>query len=215
WTQSSTVLIDLEGHGRDQGLQKLQDSVELDVSRTVGWFTAVYPLRLEILSGTMAEQLRSVKEQLRSVPHQGVGYSILRHLASAPNPALISPADISFNYLGQVQFDSAPEHQGLIQALATEPVGQLRSPLGTRRYLLDVIALIRDGQLQVVWRYSRAVHHRTTIETMAQQYLATLRSYLAQPVQPTTEAAYTPSDFAAARVNQAQLDQLFSKIRGQ
>jgi len=214
WMQSSRVLLDLEGYGRDLDLQNLQDLAELDVSRTVGWFTAVYPLRLELPAGTMAEQLRLVKEQLRSVPHQGVGYGILHYLAAKADPTLMSPAAISFNYLGQIRLDSAPGSQGLNQSLASESVGQLRSPLGTRRYLLDVVALIRGGQLQVVWRYSRAVHRRATVETLAQRFRATLQSYLIQPAQPATEATYTPSDFAAARVNQAQLDQLFSKIRG-
>ena len=214
WTQSSTVLIDLEGHGRDLDLQTLQDSSPLDVSRTVGWLTTVYPLRLAMPSGAMTEQLRSVKEQLRAVPHQGVGYGVLRSLAAEPDPALGSPAAISFNYLGQVRFNAAPDPQGVIQALASESVGSLRSPLRRRRYLLEVIALIRDGQLQVIWRYSQSVHRRATLETLAQRYLATLQSYLAPPTQPAIAANHTPSDFAAARVNQAQLDQLFSKIRG-
>lgn len=214
WMQSTTVLVDLEGHGRDLDGQNLQDLAELDVSRTVGWFTAVYPLRLEIPSDPMAEQLRLVKEQLRSVPHQGMGYGILRYLAAEADPALMSPAAVSFNYLGQIRLDAVPATPGLIQSLAPESVGPLRSPLATRRYLLDVVALIRDGQLQVVWRYSNAVHRRATIETVAQRYRATLDSYLPQSAQPATEATYTPSDFAAARVNQAQLDQLFSKIRG-
>ncbi|MEM1311441.1 MAG: condensation domain-containing protein, partial [Cyanobacteria bacterium P01_H01_bin.153] len=215
WMQSATVLVDLEGHGRDLDLQDLQDLAGLDVSRTVGWFTAVYPLRLEIPAGAIAEQLRSVKEQLRSVPHQGMGYGILRYLAAEADPALNSPAAVSFNYLGQIRLDGTSENQSLIQSLATESVGQLRSPQGTRRYLLDVIALIRDGQLQVIWRYSRNQHRRATIEAIAQRYRATLQSYLGQPTHSSAEAAHTPSDFAAARVNQAQLDQLFSKIRGQ
>ncbi|NEQ47694.1 MAG: hypothetical protein F6K00_30800 [Leptolyngbya sp. SIOISBB] len=214
WTQSANVLIDLEGHGRDLDLQSLQDSSAWDVSRTVGWLTTIYPLRLAMPSGTMAEQLRSVKEQLRAVPHQGLGYGMLHYLATEPDPTLVSPAAISFNYLGQVRLDAAPDSQGLIQSLATESVGPLRSPLGDRRYLLEVIALIREGQLQVIWRYSQSVHRRATLETLTQRYLATLRSYLVPPAQPTTAANYTPSDFAAARVNQAQLDQLFSKIRG-
>ncbi|MEM9504575.1 MAG: hypothetical protein AAGA01_11535, partial [Cyanobacteria bacterium P01_E01_bin.43] len=99
-------------------------------------------------------------------------------------------------------------------ALASESVGSLRSPLRRRRYLLEVIALIWDGQLQMIWRYSQSAHHRATLETLAQRYLATLQSYLAPPAQPAIAANHTPSDFAAARVNQAQLDQLFSKIRG-
>ncbi|MEB3358887.1 MAG: amino acid adenylation domain-containing protein [Synechococcales bacterium] len=211
WTQTSTVLVDLEGHGRDLALQNLQDSTSPDLSRTVGWFTAVYPLRLEIPSGAIADLLKSVKEQVRSVPHHGIGYGILRHLSPDPDPNLDSVADVSFNYLGQIRVDPMHENQGLVQALAPESVGALRSPLGSRRYLLDVIAVIRGDQLQVIWRYSRQVHRRATIEAIAQRYLATLRAYL---TQPSAAAAFTPSDFAAARVNQAQLDQLLSKIRG-
>ncbi|MEO0378457.1 MAG: hypothetical protein AAF329_28450, partial [Cyanobacteria bacterium P01_A01_bin.17] len=86
--------------------------------------------------------------------------------------------------------------------------------LGIRRYLLDVIGLIQDGELRAIWRYSRAVHRRATVEAIAQRYLATLRSHLTPSIEPAAVSAYTPSDFTAARVNQAQLDQLFSKIRG-
>ena len=215
WLQSSTVLIDLEGHGRGLTLQNLQDSIELDVSRTVGWFTAIYPLRLELPAGSMAEQIRAVKEQVRSVPNQGIGYGVLRYLSPDTDLALMSSAAVSFNYLGQIRFDSAPANPSLIQSVETESVEPLRSPLGRRRYLLDIIALIQDGQLQIIWRYSRAIHQRATVEVLAQRYLATLRSQLSATTPSPTEAAYTPSDFAAARVNQAQLDQLFSKIRGQ
>ena len=230
WTQSSTVLIDLEGHGRQLPLQDLQDlqisidgmvASDIDVSRTVGWFTAIYPLQLTVPNGTIADQLKSVKEQLRSVPNRGIGHGILRYLAPFPDPALISPAEISFNYLGQISLGQssldqahAEEPQRFIQALAAEPVGLLRSPLGKRRYLLDVIALIRGGHLQIIWRYSRQVHRRATIEAISQRYVATLRSHIAYFTQPSIEETYTPSDFAAARVSQAQLDQLLSKIRG-
>ena len=69
---------------------------------------------------------------------------MLRHLAAEPDPALVSPAAISFNYLGQVRLDAASDSQGLMQSLAPESVGPLRSPLGSRRYRLEVIALIRD-----------------------------------------------------------------------
>ncbi|MDB9527372.1 condensation domain-containing protein [Oscillatoria sp. CS-180] len=214
WMQSPTILLDLEGHGRALTLQNLQDLTSLDVSRTVGWFTTVYPLRLELPAGAIAEQVKAVKEQLRSIPNQGIGYSVLRYLDPEPDPTLISPAAISFNYLGQLQLSSESDTQSLIQSLASESVGSLRSLSDRRRYLLDVIALIQAGQLQVIWRYSRAIHQRTTIEAIAQRYLATLRSYFILSSQSVPEAAYTPSDFAAARVNQAQLDQLLSKIRG-
>ncbi|MEL6384544.1 MAG: condensation domain-containing protein, partial [Cyanobacteria bacterium J06626_18] len=254
WTQSSTVLIDLEGHGRQLPIQNLQDlqvsmvstDSEMDISRTVGWFTALYPLRLTVPDGAIADQLKAVKEQLRHVPNQGIGYGILRYLFPSHAPVLDSPAEISFNYLGQINAPSPPDTSTvgrdesrhymslsspplphsptllpsypstpLIHSLATEPVGQLRSPLGQRRHLLEAIALVREGQLQVIWRYSRQAHRRATVEAIAERYLATLRSHLTDCSQSSVEAkTYTPSDFAAARVNQAQLDQLLSKIRG-
>ncbi|MEM9008395.1 MAG: amino acid adenylation domain-containing protein, partial [Cyanobacteria bacterium P01_F01_bin.86] len=252
WTHSSTVLIDLEGHGRQlsvQHLPMLADGVvarEMDVSRTVGWFTAVYPLKLMIPAGAIADQLKAIKEQLRSVPSQGIGYGILRNLASSSDPALVSPAQISFNYLGQINLLSTPDAASvkrdvsrydtsasslaphppiptfprpsvtpLFHSLVTEPTGQLHSPLGRRRHLLEMIALVREGQLQVIWRYSRQIHRCNTIKAIAQRYLATLRSYITDGHQPTVEEkTYSPSDFAAARVNQAQLDQLLNKIQG-
>jgi amino acid adenylation domain-containing protein len=103
WTGSGTLYTNLEGHGREN----LFDDV--DISRTVGWFTSIFPVRLELNeSGETwqpGEALKSVKEQLRRIPQRGVGYGILRYLSgdktlrSWPEPAMV------FNYLGQ--FDRA------------------------------------------------------------------------------------------------------------
>ena len=206
WGQATTLLIDLEHHGR---LSPVDDPT-IDLSRTVGWFTNGFPLRLSMHPGSVAEQLTSVQEQLRDVPHQGSGYGILRDLASPADVNLISRAEISFNYLGHL--DISGEHS-LFRGLATESVGALRSAAGKRRYVLDVVALIAAGQLQIVWRYSRHLHRPDTIEQLAQRHLTALRSILAYGQAPQPQASgYSPSDFSAARVNQAQLDRLLSKL---
>ena len=82
WTGDGAFLIDLEGHGREDVI----DGV--DVTRTVGWFTTIFPVCLELGSGTSTvETLRSVKEQLRRVPHRGIGYGLLRYLCNDPEIA--------------------------------------------------------------------------------------------------------------------------------
>ena len=81
------MLLDLEGHGREEGLVVWRD---VDLTRTVGWFTSLYPVRLdpglldleEALSGgpALGRALKTIKEQLRAVPGKGLGYGLLRYL---------------------------------------------------------------------------------------------------------------------------------------
>src|SRR5262249_51209587 len=101
WSKSRRILVDVEGHGREEM------NGEVDLTRTVGWFTTIYPVLLEIdTERGIDEQLKDVKEQLRRVPNRGVGYGVLKYL-SADEEVIEglnedSPAEISFNYLGQL-----------------------------------------------------------------------------------------------------------------
>ncbi|MFP3519132.1 condensation domain-containing protein, partial [Pseudomonas sp. SIMBA_077] len=103
WTGDSSALVQLEGHGREE----LFDSI--DLSRTVGWFTSLYPVRLHA-EGELPEAIKAVKEQLRAVPAKGLGYGLLSYLG-APHAqeslANLTAPRITFNYLGQFdrQFD--------------------------------------------------------------------------------------------------------------
>jgi hypothetical protein len=114
WSGQTAALIQLEGHGRED----LFDNV--DLSRTVGWFTSLFPLRLQA-EGGLADAIKSVKEQLRGVPDKGIGYGLLRYLGTPDaREALSSLAAprITFNYLGQFdrQFNQSalfvPRHRG-------------------------------------------------------------------------------------------------------
>ena len=210
WGRTTTLLIDLEHHGR---LSPVEAST-IDLSRTVGWLTSVFPCRLVMSPGSVAEQLQSVQDQLRDVPHQGTGYGMLRYLSSPADADLLSHAEIAFNYLGHLDMSTERvSGHTFFRGLARESVGALRHAAGMRRYVLEVVALIAAGQLQIVWRYSRHLHQPGTIEQLAQRYLTALHSILAygQERQPRT-ASYTPADFPAARLNQAQLDRLLSTL---
>lgn len=188
WSGAETVLVDLEGHGREDVI------ADVDVSRTVGWFTTIYPVALRTSAGcSVAETLDSVKQQLRQVPQRGLSYGLLRYgsddtvgadLAARPQ------AEISFNYLGQL--DQVLDGSALLTD-APESAGPLRSPRALRRYLLDVVASVTGGQLEFIWHYSDQLHERATIERLAEDALAVLRAMIALPPATSVTDAPAPS----------------------
>jgi amino acid adenylation domain-containing protein/non-ribosomal peptide synthase protein (TIGR01720 family) len=201
WTGREAVLFDVEGHGREV----LAD--DLDLSRTVGWFTSLYPVLFNVKRGvTPAERLMSVKEQFRAVPNRGLGYGLLRYASADDETAAalraLPQAEVLFNYLGQ--FDQVLPHSALFR-LARMAAGPPRSPLARRSHLLEIDGGVEDGRLQFVWTYSRNVHHRSSIEALAQNFVAELRSLIAD-CRSAEAAAYTPSDFPLARLTQPALD---------
>ncbi|WP_229547355.1 non-ribosomal peptide synthetase [Nostoc sp. CHAB 5836] len=203
WTGKSTVLLDLEGHGREDLF------VDVDISRTVGWFTSIFPVVLQLPNQNhLGEALKSIKEQLRAIPQRGIGYGILRYLSQeqeiSAQIAAIPLREISFNYLGQ--FDQG---QGL--ELAPESKGSNHSLKGDRTHLLDITARVIEGQLQVNWSYSRHIHQNSTVELLAQKYLEALLKLIDHCLSSEV-GGYTPSDFPVANLNQQELDEILAEI---
>jgi amino acid adenylation domain-containing protein/non-ribosomal peptide synthase protein (TIGR01720 family) len=208
WLGTGTILIDLESHGR---YSVLGDDLDIDVSRTVGWFTAISPVSLQMRTQPLIETLKQVKETLRQMPNHGLGYGLLRYLsqnAAQTRLKQLPSAQIKFNYLGQIDHQNqAPD--SLILGWAKESYGRVNSPSNLRPYLLEINAWIANQQLQLSWAYSRSYHHCNTIERLAQAYLQALTTL----IQNQQSVSYTPSDFPAARVSQKQLDQLIRKLQ--
>jgi non-ribosomal peptide synthase protein (TIGR01720 family) len=203
WTGSATLLVDLEGHGREEIFG------DVDLSRTVGWFTTIYPLLLDLEGiDDPGVALRSVKERIRSVPGRGLGYGLLRYLAGdkelAAQMAQLPQAEISFNYLGQLDTVLSPSSPF---APAGEKCGPVHHPLGLRPYLLDISATVIGGQLQMTWTYSGALHSHLTIEKLAEAHLAAVEALVAYCQSPEAQGS-TPSDFPLACLDQATLDWL-------
>lgn len=166
----SSLCLHLEGHGRADLFS------ELDVSRTVGWFTTLFPVQLVAPDNAdPLEVLQAVKTQLQQVPQQGIGYGLLCYLNSDTTTALHHPAALRFNYLGQL--DRGSQATELFK-LASESTGIERSLRSPRPYLLDINGFVADGQLQMQWAYSHAVHQAATIQTLADTFLDVLRSLL-------------------------------------
>nr|WP_129677795.1 non-ribosomal peptide synthetase [Candidatus Chloroploca sp. Khr17] len=202
WSGQTTLLLDLEGHGREE----LFSDQAIDLSRTVGWFTTVFPVVLELTTAEPGAAIKQVKEQLRHIPRRGIGYGLLRFIHD--DQALAASAEISFNYLGQ--FDQSIQGS-LITAFANDTVGSTRSPAGPRARLLEISAIVMDGQLQIDWVYSRNVHDAGTIQRFAHAFDDALQELVAHCQAPGV-GGYTPSDFPDISLSQAQLDALLGEI---
>ncbi|HEX2295538.1 MAG TPA: amino acid adenylation domain-containing protein, partial [Actinomycetota bacterium] len=153
-----------EAHGREPG-----DS-GLELSRTVGWFTTLFPVVVEAGDDVLAA-LRSVRDQMREAPDNGIGYGLLRYLGAPADaaPLVDAPqAEVSFNYLGR--YEGSIAGGGDLEP-AEGPVGPLRSPAGARRHLLEAEAWVADGKVRVDVVYSSAVHDRHTIETLRDAFV--------------------------------------------
>src|SRR5580765_3598750 len=166
-------LVDVEGHGREE----LFDDV--DLSRTVGWFTTVYPLLLE--PGADPVKVRDARSSLR---HGGIGYGVLRYLAGHSELSAIR-SDVCFNYLGQ--FDQALSHGGPFK-LCGEPLRALRSPRARRSHALDVNAIVSGGCFSVTFMHVEARHSHAVSERLAAVFLDALRELARTPL-PARDAA--------------------------
>ena len=201
WTGIEALWIDLEAHGREDIF------ADIDLTRTVGWFTALYPVRLDLPPDAKpAQAIKMIKEQLRLIPHHGLGYGLLRYLC--PDPALgdrfktLPPAPVSFNYLGQLPLASVDD---LFSPLASESFGQQRCPDAQRSHWIEINAAIFQGELHIDWIYSFHVHSRHTMEQVADLFIDELHTLIAHCRSPEA-VGYTPSDFPDAGLSQTEID---------
>ncbi|HEX7987267.1 MAG TPA: condensation domain-containing protein, partial [Duganella sp.] len=199
WSGLSSVLVDLEGHGREEL------SGDIDLSGTVGWFTSLYPVALHA-EGDIGAALKRVKESLRSAPDKGLGFGALRHLADAPvreAVAALPAAQVLFNYLGQfdASFDAAA-----IWRPTEENGGANTAPDAPLDYALSVNGQVYQGELRLDFSYSSGRFEESTIAALARSCETELRALIAHCCGGA--AGLTPSDVPLARLDQRALDEL-------
>lgn len=208
WTGEKTLLVDLEGHGREALFN------DVDVSRTIGWFTTHFPVLLDLSfnagennpkSQSIGLALKSVKEQLRKIPNRGIGYGLLRYLSK--DIVCNVYTEVAFNYLGQ--FDRVLPELTLFRLLEKSTASE-RSLQGNRTHLIAIDAIVLEGRLQLNWTYSENVHRRSTIENIANNFIVALGEIIHHCL--CSHRGFTPSDFPLAKLNQQQLDQLSYKF---
>jgi amino acid adenylation domain-containing protein/non-ribosomal peptide synthase protein (TIGR01720 family) len=215
WTAHRQVMIDVEGHGREDLFP------DLNLSRTIGWFTVIFPLILQMsrawedtaVETALPELVKHVKERMRGVPLRGTGYGLLRYLCddveAKTQMRLLPQAEISFNYLGQfgeVMSDTGKFH------LTGEPTGATRSLQGHRSYLLEVNAIVSGAALQISITYSKNLHRRETIERLADRMKEDLQ-WLVDHCR-TAGTSKTVPDIALSEFNwsQPELDEIAAQL---
>jgi len=182
WTGQERLLVELERHGREALFE------EVDLSRTVGWFTSMFPVLLDLEgAGSPVRALKAVKEQLDAVPQRGIGYDILRYLSpdqiTKARLAALPRAGVVYNYLGQMDQVFGPAKQF---RLTKEPMGPMISPKWRRIHLFEIVVVIIGGRLQASFVFSRRTHRHKTVSALAHRFVKELQSLIDEchPVGP-------------------------------
>jgi non-ribosomal peptide synthase protein (TIGR01720 family) len=202
WTGDRSLLVHVEGHGREDLFE------DVDLSRTIGWFTALYPVRLDLEgASTVAAAVGAVQKQLRAISHHGIGYGLLRYLSAMRLETHPRP-EITFNYLGQ--FDSVFSPHAAFR-LVEESTGPTRSPRDMRHHLLGIDAVVVHGRMHVTWSYSENLHQSATIVALAHSFEKALGALILW-CSTGTVARPTPKDFPEAGLSQVALDELLTDL---
>ncbi|MDG1462419.1 MAG: amino acid adenylation domain-containing protein [Gammaproteobacteria bacterium] len=199
-TNSQSVLIDLEGHGRED----LFD--DIDLTRTVGWFTSLYPVVLQLPADQSAvNTLPAVRDQLAALPNNGIGYGVLRYFTPGSGLAeQTRQADVSFNYLGNI--DQVAGSNSMFTML-NEARGLEHSRSNERPHKIDINCMISEGQLYINLGFSSKLFNADTIAALASKVETELRQLIAIGDNGSGLRS-TPASFPLAQLNQTELDSL-------
>ncbi|MDR3080816.1 MAG: amino acid adenylation domain-containing protein, partial [Streptomyces sp.] len=208
------VVVDLESHGRHE------DAVPgSDLSRTVGWFTAMYPVQLAArradgATPSMIQALKAVKEQMRAVPGDGLGYGLLRHLNPRTRSVLagLPEPEFGFNYLGQLGQDSAAGSWSIAggDVAGIDGAMPLAHPVDLNAVALDSGSGIR---LRATWTYSPAALGAEDARHLADAWFRALRDLVEEAGRPEA-GGLTPSDLAHPGITQEEIERLERSVPG-
>lgn len=196
FTGNEDIIIELEGHGRDDV------SESIDVSRTVGWFTSLYPFYIKLAGDDLAGQIKEIKEEIRKIPNKGIGFGILKYLSKAFDENI--KRYVRFNFLGDFSFG---HDKGSVNLLKD----QLGSDYDKRNRLTCIIEIncfIVGGKLNVLLTYSKNKFSQNTMEKYVNSYINDLKTIIVHCCYKES-VEYTPSDFDTVDITPEELDSLF------
>ncbi|MGB7605590.1 MAG: amino acid adenylation domain-containing protein, partial [Lutisporaceae bacterium] len=206
WTNESSVAVWLEGHGREEIIK------EVDIKRTVGWFTSIYPFVLDMSKKeALGYQIKTVKEGLRKIPEKGVGYSIIKYMTDktvvGENVLRLTP-QIIFNYLGQFDTDMYTDSFKQSEISPGTAIGKDNE----RLYAIDISGMIANGKLSMSFGYSRKEYKRFTIQKISDNYKSCLQRII-NVCTELKESEVTPSDLGSKTLSLEGLDKINALLK--
>ncbi|WP_377862967.1 amino acid adenylation domain-containing protein [Bacillus velezensis] len=205
WTGGGRLRIAMEGHGREHIMP------ELDISRTVGWFTSMYPVLIDLntAGAELGTAVKTVKDTLGRIPDKGIGYGILKYMTPPEQKTIRfrQAPEISFNYLGQFN-DTEDQHTFSLSGLAS---GHDITPTWQREQAVEMSAMAAQNKLHFSLSYPPSRFRKETME----QLLQTLQQYLRDIMAHCTgkeEAEKTVSDFSSKTLTSDDLDSIASFV---
>ncbi|MBU7592684.1 non-ribosomal peptide synthetase [Metabacillus halosaccharovorans] len=196
-TNNQSILFEMEGHGREEM------NNEIDVSRTVGWFTSIYPVLISLPDSELADQIKTVKEQLRQVPNKGFDYLVKRYISKQQLPKTNEQQIIRFNYLGDFNNSETSDLFTLSEEFTGHDLGQRNN----FNVLLDVSVMIIEGQLRLSVTYATSQFSEKWISRFMDDWVNKLTEIVDHCLNKQN-IEFTPSDFDTVKLDQEDLDLL-------
>lgn len=205
---TDNLLIAVEGHGRED-IRK-----NLDTVRTVGWFTTVYPIIIQLTHvGDLSYVIRNTKETIHRVPNKGIGYGLLKYLTEQEYKQDISfqlRPQIVFNYLGQFDSDA---NNGTFEII-NGSIGSEVSPDRKRQFELELTGLITNHQLKISLYYSTKQYKSGTINRLLSSYQTNLQNIINYCLSLENKVL-TPTDLTYKNLSIEELANLTERIPGE
>ncbi|WP_137130458.1 non-ribosomal peptide synthetase [Rhizobium sp. FY34] len=203
WSSEPRLRIEMESHGRPHLFE------DIDVSETVGWHTALYPVLLDTPEEATPDRLLlDVKDTLRRTPNNGVGFGVLKYLRNKGEHLDYGKPQVRFNYLGQI--DAMFGADGLF-APSGITSGPMYGPGNPRDAILEINAMVVRGELQLQWIYGAQLHFEHTITTLTGHLRENLQT-LIQHCLKGSGTGFSPSDFPLMNLGQDELDNLLKSL---
>lgn len=196
WTGRRDVTVEMENHGRHID--------DIDTSKTTGWFTAIYPLLINRDDKTIGDEIKTVKEAIRKVPGNGIGYGIMKYMTEAGKSMETKRAEVRFNYLGQ--FDREVENP--LFSYCSQATG---SDVALENHItaaVEIDAMVLNGVFSADIKYNRESFTEGTIKTFGENYIKNLKEIL-EHIKNEDDVHFTASDFDTVDLGEDDLAALF------
>ncbi|AZK48669.1 non-ribosomal peptide synthetase [Paenibacillus lentus] len=204
WAGVNRIVITQEGHGREDF------GTGVDISRTVGWFTSMFPIIYELQSNEIAHAIKQVKEQTRRLPNKGAGWLIAEKIlrqTDQQNIGLPLQPEIGFNYFGQIEASGA----GGDYEMSEMPMGYEINQANEGIFPLNVSGMVTEGKLTIQLFYDRRSYEHNTIERLIQRYRQYLLDIISHCIN-RDKKELTPSDFTTQELTTEDLNAVFALL---